>query len=106
MASAYDGPAGVEALCSRPVAQSSALHALAVTPESLACEACPGGSHGFVAHTRRKSKVMRLHGGYRPARASAHDSPAGLEALYSLPTDQTSAVHVLVAVTDLICEGR
>ena len=34
-----------------------------------------------AAHARRKTKVLRLHGGYRPASTSLHGGPAGVEAL-------------------------
>ena len=33
------------------------------------------------AHARRQTKVLRLHRGYRLARASVHDGPAGVEVL-------------------------
>ena len=51
--------------------------------ERLLAAAALGGLQ--VTPAGRKKVMLRLHGGYRPARASAHDGPAGVEALRSRP---------------------
>ena len=57
-------------------------------------------------HAGRKTKVLRLHRCYRPATASVHDCPAGVDALSWWPTAYHGAVHALAATTESLLRVR
>ena len=83
--SAYDVPAGVEALGALLRAYHRTVCSLAVTMESVACEALTvrtQGSRGVRAAW--KPTVFLVSQGFTRDRTSAYDVPAGVEALSAL----------------------